>query len=165
MIDDYVPFYSWGDAALAKPSDNKGLWPILLEKAFAKFHGNFKAIDGGYPKRAIEMMTGWPGFYNSISERSVDTLWNELVDGLAQKNVIVADTKFNITYSNALVPGHAYSVVGAFKLSNGVRLVKMMNPWGVDSYTGEWSDTSTKWNPTLRKEVGAVDNNNDGVFF
>ncbi len=41
----------------------------------------------------------------------------------------------------------------------------MMNPWGVDSYTGEWSDTSTLWKDTLRQEVGAVNNNNDGVFF
>jgi len=40
-----------------------------------------------------------------------------------------------------------------------------MNPWGVDSYTGEWSDTSTLWKDTLRQEVGAVNNNNDGVFF
>jgi len=40
-----------------------------------------------------------------------------------------------------------------------------MNPWGHDSYTGEWGDKSTLWTDILRKEVGAVDNNEDGVFF
>lgn len=77
----------------------------------------------------------------------------------------MADTKHNITYTNSLVPGHAYAVLGAYKLSNGVRLVKMANPWGVDSYTGDWSDTSSKWTTTLRNEVGSTNNDNDGVFF
>jgi hypothetical protein len=72
VIDDFVPFYSWGDAALAKPSDNKGLWPVILEKAFAKFHGNYEAINGGYPDRAIEMMTGFPGSYKGLSTRTAD---------------------------------------------------------------------------------------------
>jgi hypothetical protein len=26
-------------------SDNNGLWPIILEKAFAKFHGTYHAIE------------------------------------------------------------------------------------------------------------------------
>jgi hypothetical protein len=47
IIDDYIPTYSWGDAALGAISDDKGLWPILLEKAFGKFHGNYKAVEGG----------------------------------------------------------------------------------------------------------------------
>jgi hypothetical protein len=47
VIDDYIPTYSWGDAAFEAISDDKGLWPILLEKAFGKFHGNYKAVEGG----------------------------------------------------------------------------------------------------------------------
>ena len=47
VIDDYIPTYSWGDSAMEAISDNKGMWPILLEKAFGKFHGNYKAVEGG----------------------------------------------------------------------------------------------------------------------
>jgi hypothetical protein len=47
IIDDFIPTYSWGDAAFGAISDDKGLWPILLEKAFGKFHGNYKAVEGG----------------------------------------------------------------------------------------------------------------------
>ena len=36
VVDDYIPNYSWGGAAFGNVSDNKGLWPILLEKAFGK---------------------------------------------------------------------------------------------------------------------------------
>ena len=67
VIDDYIPTYSWGDAALEDISDKKGLWPILLEKAFGKFHGNYKAVVGGIPGDAITTMTGFPGWYTSNS--------------------------------------------------------------------------------------------------
>ena len=60
---------------------------------------------------------------------------------------------------------HAYSLFGAYKLSNGVRLVKLSNPWGVDKYTGDWSDNSSKWTDALRKEVGSSVNEEDGTFF
>lgn len=36
VVDDYIPTYSWGLPAFGKVSDNKGLWPIILEKAFGK---------------------------------------------------------------------------------------------------------------------------------
>jgi|LakMenEpi03Oct11_1017367.scaffolds.fasta_scaffold04022_2 hypothetical protein len=68
-------------------------------------------------------------------------------------------------YTNGLVNNHAYAVVGAFTLSNGVRIVKMSNPWGVDVYTGAWSDKSALWTSALRKEVNSVDNEQDGIFF
>ena len=65
VIDDYIPTYSWGDSAMEAISDNKGMWPILLEKAFGKFHGNYNAVVGGYPSDAITTMTGFPGWYTS----------------------------------------------------------------------------------------------------
>ena len=44
-----------------------------------------------------------------------------------------------------LVSGHAYSVFSTHTLSNGVRLLKLRNPWGVDSFKGRWSDKSDLW--------------------
>jgi hypothetical protein len=63
ILDDYVPFYNWANAppAYESASDNNGLWPIILEKAFSKFHGTYHAIEGGEPSKAIEKMTGAPG--------------------------------------------------------------------------------------------------------
>ena len=69
------------------------------------------------------------------------------------------------TYSNGLVNNHAYALLGIYTLSNGVRLVKTSNPWGVDVYTGDWSDNSSKWTSTFRAAVGSTVNENDGVFF
>ena len=165
VIDDYLPFYSWGDVVLGKPSDNKGLWPMLLEKAFGKFHGNYHAVEGGEPSRSLEVMTSYPGYYKSNSGRTVDDLWNELVENTAANSFMAAGTRGSPSYPNGLVNNHAYSLFGAYKLSNGVRLVKLSNPWGVDKYTGDWSDSSSKWTDALRKEVGSSVNEEDGTFF
>jgi hypothetical protein len=77
----------------------------------------------------------------------------------------MAANTFDYTYTNGLVSGHAYSLIGTHILSNGVRLVKLVNPHGVDKYTGDWSDSSSKWTTALRAEVASVVDENDGVFF
>jgi len=41
----------------------------------------------------------------------------------------------------------------------------MRNPWGTELYNGDWSDKSTKWTAALKKEVGLVNNMNDGFFY
>ena len=61
----------------------------------------------------------------------------------------MAASSFDYTYTNGLVSGHAYSLIGTHTLSNGVRLVKLVNPHGVDKYTGDWSDSSSKFTEQL----------------
>jgi hypothetical protein len=59
---------------------------------------------------------------------------------------------------------HAFTVLGIHTLSTGDQLVKIRNPWGKESFHGDWSDKSSKWTDALRAEVGAT-NKDDGIFF
>lgn len=62
---------------------------------------------------------------------------------------------------------HAYSLIGCYELKNGertVRLVKIRNPWGLQEWHGDWSDSSPLWTPELLKKVGH-EAKDDGVFF
>ena len=43
----------------AKSVDSQ-LWAPLLEKAYAKIHGSYKAISGGWIAEALFDLTGWP---------------------------------------------------------------------------------------------------------
>jgi hypothetical protein len=52
-----------------------GLWPIILEKAFAKFTGNYRAIESGSVARSVEVLTGFPGWYKKNTDFTVDSLW------------------------------------------------------------------------------------------
>ena len=61
--------------------------------------------------------------------------------------------------------GHAFTVLKAQELSNGVKLIKVRNPWGREKYHGPWSDESELWTPKLAKEVDLKKDNRDGIFW
>jgi len=51
VIDDYIPFHkSYPDyPKFGRPDEGKGLWPVILEKAIAKYFGFYNAIVAGQP--------------------------------------------------------------------------------------------------------------------
>ena len=62
-----------------------------------------------------------------------------------------------------LRPRHAYSVLDVRDLE-GIRLVRMRNPWGHYSWSGDWSDHSPIWTPELR-DMLLSGGGDDGVFW
>ena len=53
-IDDNVPLWDMTERTLfADIGKDKSLWAPILEKAFAKMHGNYEAIVGGFSPSAI----------------------------------------------------------------------------------------------------------------
>lgn len=43
----------------AKAGSQEETWVPLIEKAYAKFHGNFSHLEGGWTREAIEDLTGY----------------------------------------------------------------------------------------------------------
>ena len=60
------------------------IWPLLVEKAYAKIHGNYQNIEGGSPATALEHLTN--GIPSTIDLRSQEVgdqfntgeLWSKL---------------------------------------------------------------------------------------
>ena len=70
---------------------------------------------------------------------------------------------------NGLAGGHAYSVMGAYQLTDSSgnvlhKLFRIRNPWGIDSYWGAWNDGDSRWTAAFKAQVPYA-NANDGYFF
>ncbi|CAN8106159.1 unnamed protein product [Discula destructiva] len=123
-------------------------WLPLLEKAYAKAHGDYSAIEGGYGGEGIEDLTG--GVTSEIYTTDIldkEHFWNEELMKVNQDFLFGCSTGVwgrGWGERRGIVELHAYSVLKAREI-DGVRLVLLKNPWGKHEWTGPWSDGSKEW--------------------
>ncbi|EEU44118.1 uncharacterized protein NECHADRAFT_30057 [Fusarium vanettenii 77-13-4] len=145
--------------AFAKCEDANETWFPLLEKAFAKVHGDYEALEGGWSCLAVEDLTG--GVATMMQANSVlrkDRLWREMLVSDTEDSEFVfslSAMRPGTDCNNGIVQCHAYSVLKATEVEDErgekVRLVKIRNPWGGRNYRGQgawhgpWSDGSKEW--------------------
>ena len=65
LIDDFLPLRK-DKTFLAHTGEDDSIWGPLLEKAFAKMHGNYEHIASGNPSYSVRTMTGapWRMYFN-----------------------------------------------------------------------------------------------------
>ncbi|KAH7360923.1 hypothetical protein BKA65DRAFT_449690 [Rhexocercosporidium sp. MPI-PUGE-AT-0058] len=155
-------------ASCAHPQET---WVPLLEKAFAKAHGDFEAIAGGWPGEGVEDLTG--GITTEIVSADIldrDQLWTESFLNVNKEFLFGAGTRHYGSSSEdpvggrqGIQDGHAYSVLRAVEYK-GERLLMVKNPWGDTEWNGRWSDGSKEWTAEALKELDFTFGN-EGIFW
>ena len=157
------------------------IWVLLLEKAYAKLHRNYWALRGGFVAHGMGDLTGCPTNFNKFpAERKsfyqitsyADDLWHNLIKGDNKGYIMCASTPGvdQFTESNGpnqetgIVAGHAYSVISC-KEYDGIRLLKIRNPWGSFEWGGAWSDNAPEWTQEYIDYFQPDFNSNDGTFW
>ena len=56
------------------------MWPVILEKAFSKYHGNFGHTVGGNSEIATQTLTGSPYITYRHPKVNATALWDILVE-------------------------------------------------------------------------------------
>lgn len=185
-LDDYVPCFPLGETIFSRNQD-KEIWVLLLEKAFAKLYGSYGRLIGGDCKHGLIDLTGCPTFSYDLTQDKIKEkiasgeMWNRTSEWDKSQYLITAATKelsAQKTSQVGLVKEHAYSVLRVVEVDNEIfgltsnnpedkvtRLLNMRNPWGVFEWTGDWSDSSSKWTPQLINCLGVNLNANDGDFW
>ncbi|KAK0634587.1 hypothetical protein B0T17DRAFT_502226 [Bombardia bombarda] len=174
---DHRRLYQTGSKALyfSKCDDKDETWLPLLEKAFAKVHGDFDAISGGFAGEGVEDLTGGVSttvFPNRLLRK--DRFWKELVNADGDFVFSCGVDPTMEREKSGLTLGHAYSILKATEEvdeeGNRVRLVQIRNPYGehawdgTGEWTGPWSDGSKEWTAYwLRKLNHSF--GDDGVFW
>ncbi|KAK4195169.1 putative calpain-1 catalytic subunit [Triangularia verruculosa] len=144
--------YQSGSTALyfAQCENPNETWLPLLEKAYAKAHGDYQAIDGGFTAEGIEDLTG--GVTSELHATDIldkDAFWNNELMKVNQDFLFGCSTGHlarGYGSRRGIVEKHAYSVMRAVEI-DGVRLVMLKNPWGKGEWRGAWSDGSKEWTP------------------
>lgn len=166
-VDDNFAYDEKSHALAFSGSNQKELWVMLIEKAWAKLHMNYTIIDGGDGRESLGALTGAPvDKLDHASYKSPDDLWKDLRN-FDRLNYIM-NTGGVKEQAKGIEKAHAYTLINTYEIkSNGqeVRLLQIRNPWGSGEWNGDWSDKDTAhWTPELNKQLNHS-NKDDGTFF
>ena len=179
VLDDYVPFivepgYEHQIAFAGINTETNNIWPVLLEKVWAKCNLSYEDIVAGNSAEAFEFLCPAP-FDTFYHNADTTTLFDVIEKAKKKGYIIVSDitetdnTDLDTLSKMGLVTNHAYSVIDTAKLTDRstghvIRLLKVRNPWGTNDWLGDWSDGSKKWTSEFRATVG-LEEKEDGVFW
>ncbi|RSL41421.1 hypothetical protein CEP53_012765 [Fusarium sp. AF-6] len=159
----YRKTYQTGSKALffAQCKDQNETWVPLLEKAYAKAHGDYASLSGGWIGEGLEDLSGGVTtelFTSDILD--IDEFWDKEMSRVNDEFLFGASTgllEHGYGERNGISEGHAYVVMEARTLKSGQRLVKLRNPWGKvrkGLWEGPWSDGSKEWTTEVQEELG-----------
>ncbi|KAI5665946.1 hypothetical protein M9H77_15799 [Catharanthus roseus] len=174
VVDDWIPCESPGKPAFATSRKGNELWVSLLEKAYAKLHGSYEALEGGLVQDALVDLTGGAG--EEIDMRSAEAqidlasgrLWSQLLrfkqEGFLLGAGSPSGSDVHIS-SSGIVQGHAYSILQVREV-DGHKLVQIRNPWASEvEWNGPWSDSSPEWTDRMKHKLKHVPQAKDGIFW
>ncbi|KAF9192684.1 hypothetical protein BGZ51_005073 [Haplosporangium sp. Z 767] len=150
----------------ASCKEDRESWLPLIEKAYAKIHGDYETLDSGYTSQGIEDLTG--GIASILYTSDIldkDRFWEEEMKKVNKVTLMGCA----ITHENedsdkdGIIHTHAYSVLDIAEYE-GERLVHIRNPWGATEWNGDWSDQSEKWTPDAIKALNHEEKD-DGRFW
>lgn len=171
IVDDFFPCLPQGTPVYSRNVGNK-LWVLLLEKAYAKLHGSYKAIKVGWSIDALANLTGAPQKDFRMSELATmnederNALWDYFQECQDQQ-YILSCSACNTAKGNKekelakLRPGHSYYLLAAVTTAEGHRLAKFRSPWNVLEWNGSWSNKSSLWTEAVKVEAGFKDGEDD----
>ncbi|KAG0315121.1 hypothetical protein BGZ99_007670 [Dissophora globulifera] len=171
VVDDQV-FYKIDPKSFRRQlyfsscNDERESWLPLMEKAYAKIHGDYETIEGGFTSEGIEDLTG--GIASNLLTSDIldkDRFWKEEMKKVNKHTLLGCCINFEEENpdKHGIQSKHAYSVLNVAEYNNE-RLVHIRNPWGEVEWNGDWSDGSEKWTPEAMKAL-KHENKDDGQFW
>ncbi|CAG9325980.1 unnamed protein product [Blepharisma stoltei] len=170
VIDDLIPCIAGTDTPIFTKSNWVDFWMLLLEKAYAKVHGSYLSLKGGFAHEAFMDLTGLPSFRYEIDiiqeKDEVEEFLLKLIDWNSKKFPMVASTRSGIQDNSGLSPTHCYTIIRVVQTGNFL-LINLRNPWGRASWTGDFNPRSDCWTQEIIEKVNQNGrlNLDDGSFW
>ncbi|KAH8116172.1 cysteine proteinase [Phellopilus nigrolimitatus] len=149
----------------ARSAKENETWVPLIEKAYAKLHGDYAALQCGYANEGIEDLTGLASSHISLTKEDLlhankELLFSCFLNSPFERAAISVDELLNEPSA-----GHAYTVLKAIEF-RGKQFLKIRNPWGSLGWTGRWSNGSKEWTREWRDALEPLEHHfsDDGTF-
>ena len=169
-IDDYIPVLPNSKTPVfAKIPLSNNIWPLIIEKSWAKYMKNYQNTISGRPDEVFAVLTGAPcsllhmcNFKTNIEKNS---LFKKLQNYSLNSFLICAATSAQNENNNilGLNSQHAYSITFAFSFESSgkeLKLIKLRNPWGklnTSKFEGEIIKNNYLDIPEISKNIGVQD--------
>ncbi|XP_039986012.1 calpain-9 [Xiphias gladius] len=171
-IDDLLPTQEHKLIYLSSP-EKQEFWSSLLEKAYAKLKGGYRALDMGFPHEAMVDMTGGVAevFNIALLPRDLPAFLSYLLSKGALINCANCQGPLEQRNELGIMFRHAYSLTAVEKVKTAYGtedLVRILNPWGNTEWEGPWSDLKgPEWNTVSAQEQKRLDRvrREDGEFW
>ncbi|XP_072948969.1 calpain-7-like isoform X2 [Epargyreus clarus] len=157
IIDDRLPYSKHGRLLCSYSSNKNEFWVSMLEKAYMKVMGGYD-FPGSNSNIDLHALTGWipercairSGDPDFNSGALYETIRSRLERGDVLATVATGPLPDDEAERTGLVATHAYAVLDV-RLVNGVKLLKLKNPWSHLRWRGNYSELDiAHWTPTLR---------------
>jgi len=138
IIDGFFPYISQSEIFAFAKSGNFEIWPMLLEKCWAKFLGSYHSMCSLNSVFSFSFLTGFPVISLKNSEFSESELWN-LLTKYEKLNFPMTASSLRSKDQNllknedfmrlGLVQDHSYAII-KFAENRKQKMVYLQNPWG-----------------------------------
>lgn len=180
VIDDFIPCYKFSKTPAFARKEILNIWPILIEKAWAKVCGWYEGIISGNSKEALEFLLPYPietmSFKYSLESRN--DIWNKIHKAIEQSHIILCsgnkdgkdeaiEPEEKIVTNIGLITNHAYAVTGIYRFpyhEKDIWLIKILNPWNSQEFKGRWHDGDERWWIEIMNYVNFYEKT-EGEFF
>ncbi|CAH4028535.1 unnamed protein product [Pieris brassicae] len=160
IIDDRLPYSKYGRILCSYSSNKNEFWVSMLEKAYMKVMGGYD-FPGSNSNIDLHALTGWIpercAIRNSEADFNAEGLYEKLRTRLECGDVLVTVATGSLDDVEAertgLVATHAYAVLDV-RFVNGVKLLKLKNPWSHLRWRGNYSELDTAhWTLSLKAQL------------
>ncbi|KAF8325765.1 uncharacterized protein EI90DRAFT_3071680, partial [Cantharellus anzutake] len=154
----------------AKSGTENETWVPLLEKAYAKLHGDYSSLNGGQSGEAAEDLTGGVSSKIHVNDiLDIDWFWTHELMRVNEDRLFSCSIynlqKVGVEPPSETISAHAYSILKAVEY-RGKRFLRIRNPWGDSEWTGRWADGSKEWTSEWLNALGVLGHEfgDDGAF-
>ncbi|EEC07120.1 calcium-dependent cysteine protease, putative, partial [Ixodes scapularis] len=150
VVDDRLPVDEDGDLVFMTSNTKEEFWSSLLEKAYAKLHGSYTALEGGSGIESMAVYTG--GLTEQIMlDKPPKNLFKLMEKAFERSSLLTCS---NIVRTQLAIESFQYAL-GGIERDKLIRatsyqvmatdgqerqLIRLRNPWGSEEWKGAWSD-------------------------